>query len=161
MVATSVFSLLLIGLSGLMLDMHRRRWRKAELDATLSPSERRYALSQYRRRTQASGIIGVLGVAIAIGPLVPHRPWPLALYLAALVGPCLAIVLLAALDAWATRQHFARLHSQHLAAQAKLAMEMRGDATCRTDNPVRTQNTQSGIDDGRTDSWSVLLGHDR
>jgi hypothetical protein len=128
MVATSVFSLLLIGLSGVMLDLHRRKWRKAEHDMSLSASERRYALSQFRRRTQASGIIGVLGVAIAIGPLIPHRPWPLALYLAALVGPCLAIVLLAAIDAWATRQYFARLHSQHLATQAKLAMDLRSES---------------------------------
>ena len=128
MVATSIFSLLLIGLSGFMLDMHRHKWRRAEQDATLTPSERRYALSQYRRRSQASGIIGVLGVAIMIGPLVPHRPWPLVFYLAALVGPCIAIVLLAAMDAWATRQHFARLHGQQLAAQAKLAMELRTES---------------------------------
>jgi hypothetical protein len=128
MVVTSIFSLLLIGLSGLMLDRHRQKWRQAEQDATLTPSERRYALSQYRRRTQASGIIGALGFAIMIGPFVPHRPWPFVIYLASLAGSCLAIVVLAALDAWATRQHFARLHSQHLAAQAKLAMELRRES---------------------------------
>ena len=127
MVATSIFSLLLIGLSGFMLDMHRHKWRQAEQDSTLTSSERRYALSQYRRRMQASGIIGALGLAIMIGPLVPHRPLPFAVYLASLAGACLAIVLLATMDAWATRQHFARLHSEHVAAQAKLAMELKGE----------------------------------
>jgi hypothetical protein len=128
MVATSIFALLLIGLSGYMLDMHRRVWRSADSDSSLPASERRYALSQYHRRMQASGIIGVLGAAIGIGPIVPHRPWPFALYLAALAAPCFAIIVLAALDAWATRQHFARLRSQHLAAQIKLARELSGEA---------------------------------
>jgi hypothetical protein len=146
MVATAIFSLLLIGLSGFMLDMHRHKWRQAEQDATLTLSERRYALSQYRRRTQASGIIGVLGVAIMIGPLVPHRPWPLVLYLASLVGPCVAIVLLAAIDAWATRQHFARLQSQHLATQAKAAMELRGESN----NVVRGSQDPAPATDRRS-----------
>ena len=61
MIATYIVSLLLIGLSGVLLDMHRRSWRAAEQDASLSASDRRFARSQYRRRTQASGIIGVLG----------------------------------------------------------------------------------------------------
>jgi hypothetical protein len=77
MIATWIFSLLLIGLSGWMLDWHRRSWQKAAADKSISESERRYALSQFRRRVQASSIIGVLGVAIAIGPVVPRRPWPL------------------------------------------------------------------------------------
>jgi hypothetical protein len=137
MIATCIFSLVLIGLSGVMLDMHRRSWRQAEQDGTLSASERRYALSQYRRRTQASGIIGILGAAIAVGPLVPARPWPYAIYLASIAGSCLAIVILAAIDAWATRQHVARLRLQVLAAQAKMATEMRRDSSQGTDNPVR------------------------
>jgi hypothetical protein len=138
MVATSIFSLLLIGLSGYMLDMHRNKWRRAEQDASLSPGERRYALSQYRRRMQASGIIGALGFAIMISPLVPHRPWPFVIYLGSLGGSCLAIVLLAAIDAWATRQHFARLHNQHLATQAKLVMELRNETAKTPRTPSKT-----------------------
>ena len=70
---------------------------------------------------QASGIIGVLGAAIGIGPLVPHEPWPMAIYLASLTGACGCIMVLAALDAWATRQYFARLRNEQLTAQIKLA----------------------------------------
>jgi hypothetical protein len=119
-----VISLLLIGLSGAMLDMHRRSWRAAQQDRALSERDVRFARSQYRRRNQASGIICVLGAAIGVGPLVPAKPWPMALYVASLAGACLGIVLLAALDAWATRQNFARLRNEQLAAQIKLAREL-------------------------------------
>ena len=118
-------SLLLIGLSGVMLDMHRRNWRAAQQDPALSERDLRFARAQYRRRNQASGIIGALGAAIGIGPLVPAEPWPMVLYVASLAGACLCIVLLAGLDAWATRQNFARLRSEQLAAQIKLTRELK------------------------------------
>lgn len=124
MILTSIISLILIGLSGVLLDSHRRAWRAAQQDATKSERERRFALAQYRRRMQASGIIGVLGAAIGIGPLVPREPWPLVVYLASLSGACGCIMLLAALDAWATRQYYARLRNEQLTAQIKLAREL-------------------------------------
>jgi hypothetical protein len=124
MVLTSIISLILIGLSGVLLDSHRRAWRAAQQDTTKGERERRFALSQYRRRMQASGIIGVLGAAIGLGPLVPHRPWPMVLYLASLSGACGCIMVLAALDAWATRQYYARLRNEQLTAQIKLAREL-------------------------------------
>ena len=127
MILTSIISLILIGLSGVLLDSHRRAWRAAQQDATKSERERRFALAQYRRRMQASGIIGVLGAAIGIGPLVPREPrepWPLVIYLASLIGACGCIMVLAALDAWATRQYYARLRNEQLTAQVKLAREL-------------------------------------
>ena len=138
MIATSIFSLFLIALSGWMLDWHRRSWQKAAADTSLSESERRYALAQYRRRMQASSIIGVLGAAIAIGPIVPRRPWPMMIYLMSVAGACLAITLLAAIDAWATRQHLARLRNQNLAAQVQLVRELRSDAVRREKVADRT-----------------------
>jgi hypothetical protein len=133
MIVTYVVSLSLLGLSGVMLDLHRRRWHGAEQDSKLPPNERRYALSQYRRRMQASGIIGALGVAIGCWPLVPREPLSITLYLLSIAGACLAITLLAALDAWATRQHFARVQSQHVAASVKLARDLRRDAGAAED----------------------------
>jgi hypothetical protein len=124
MIVIYVTSLLLIGLSGAMLDSHRRSWQAAQVDTKLSERDRRFARSQYRRRTQASSIIGVLGAAIAIWPLIPREPWILLLYLASMAGACLAIVLLAAVDVVATRQNYARLRSEQLAAQVKLAREL-------------------------------------
>jgi hypothetical protein len=136
MIATWVVSLLLLSLSGWMLDWHRRSWRKAEADPTISDSERRYALSQFRRRMQASSIIGALGVAIAIGPVVPRRPWPMMIYLFSLAGACFAITVLAAIDAWATRQYFARLRSQNMAAQFQVARELRSHRSGRENPPL-------------------------
>jgi hypothetical protein len=124
MILTSIISLILIGLSGVLLDSHRRAWRAVQQDTTKSERERRFALAQYRRRMQASGIIGVLGAAIGVGPLVPREPWPLVIYLASLSGACGCILVLAALDAWATRQYYARLRNEQLTAQIKLAREL-------------------------------------
>ena len=127
MIGTYIVSLLLIGLSGLLLDGHRRSWRAAQQDASLTPGDLRFARSQYRRRSQASGIIGALGAAIGVYPLVPRQPLPITLYLTAVSTTCLAILLLAALDAWATRQNFIRMRSEQLAAQVKFARELAGD----------------------------------
>ena len=123
MFGTYVLSLMLLGLSGFMLDMHRRSLRSAQQDPQLATNEHRYALSQYRRRMQASGIIGALGIAIGCWPIVPREPFAYTLYLLSIAGACFAIVFLAAIDAWATRQHFARIRSENVTAQVKLARE--------------------------------------
>jgi hypothetical protein len=140
MLMVYAISLLLIGLSGVMLDMHRRSWRAAQEDQTLSERDLRFAQAQHRRRNQASGMIGVLGAAIGVWPIVPAQPWPMVLYVICLAGACLCIMLLAGLDAWATQQNLARLRSEHLAAQIKLARELARDPKSRTDNLVRQQS---------------------
>lgn len=128
MLGTFIVSLLLMGLSGILLDLHRRSWRAAQQDGSLTQGDLRFARSQYRRRFQASGIIGVLGAAIGVGPLVPHEPLPITLYLAAISAACLAIMVIAALDAWATRQNLARMQSEQLAAQIRMARELARDS---------------------------------
>jgi hypothetical protein len=127
MIGICVIALTLMGLSGLLLDMHRRSWRAAQRDAALSERDRRFAQAQYRRRNQASAMIGVLGAAIAVKPLVPSEPWPLLFYVASLLGACACMMLLAALDVWATRQNYARLRAEQLAAQIKMAREIARD----------------------------------
>ena len=144
MIATGILALLLIGLSGVLLDMHRRSWRRAEQNAAISMAERRFARSQYRRRLQASGTIGVLGATIAVWPLVPLEPWPFTLYLAWVAAACLAITVLAAIDAWATRQHFAKLHCEHLTSQVKLARELRREADGTRDKADMHDHGQTG-----------------
>jgi len=125
MFMTFAISLALLGLSGVLIDSHRRSWRSARDNDDLSDRDRRYAQSQYRRRMQASGIIGLLGVGIGVYPLVPREPGPMAFYLAALVSACACIMLLALLDAWATRQHYRRMLGERLATEIKLASELR------------------------------------
>jgi hypothetical protein len=127
MIATYVASLLLIGLSGVLLDLHRRSWRAARQIESTSPADLRFARSQHRRRTQASGTIGVLGAVLGVYPLVPRAPLPFTLYLLAISLACMAIMLLAALDAWATRQNFLRMRSEQLTREIKLARELGGE----------------------------------
>jgi hypothetical protein len=129
MTGTCIVSLLLIGLSGLLLDLHRRRWRAVQQIESISPGDLRFARSQFRRRTQASGTIGVLGAVLGVYPLVPRAPLPFTMYLVAITLACVAIMMLAALDAWATRQNFMRLRSEQLATQIKLARELSREQT--------------------------------
>jgi hypothetical protein len=119
-----VISLVLMGLSGVLLDSHRRSWRSAQQDAELSDRDRRFALGQYRRRMQASSIIGGLGAAIGMSPIIPRTPLWIAVYLASLVGACACILILALLDLVASQQNFRRLRSEQLTAEAKLAREL-------------------------------------
>lgn len=124
MFTTYAISLTLIGLSGILLDSHRRTWHQAQQRTELSERERRFLRSQYRRRMQASSIIGALGATIGMRSLVPREPWSMLVYLLALAGACGCIMLLAALDAWSTRQYFAQLRSEELTAQMKLARDL-------------------------------------
>jgi hypothetical protein len=134
MYAAFLISLILLSLSGVLLDMHRSSWRSAKQNNSLSDSDLRFARAQYRRRTQASGIIGAIGVAIALWPLVPPEPWPYLLYTGSLAGACACIMLLAAIDVWATRQNYARLRSEQLTAQVKLVQELRRNSRDVNDN---------------------------
>jgi hypothetical protein len=129
MISTSIVSLFLLGLSGVLLDLHRRSWRSVQQMESISPADLRFARSQYRRRIQASATIGVLGAVLGVYPLVPHAPLPITLYLIAITLACLAIMLLAALDVWATRQNFMRMRSEQLATQVKLARDLGREQT--------------------------------
>jgi len=130
MISVYVISLGLLGLSGWLLDSHRRSWRAAR-DSTLGEREMRFARAQYRRRMQASSVIGVMGVTIGVGPLVLgwRQPGPLALYVAFLLATCSWIMLLAFLDIWATRAYYRRLRSDQLMSQLRLVTEFKSDHT--------------------------------
>jgi VIT1/CCC1 family predicted Fe2+/Mn2+ transporter len=129
MIATCIVSLFLIGLSGVLLDLHRRSWRVIQRMDSISAADLHFARAQYRRRIQASGTIGLLGAVLGVYPLVPRAPLPITLYLVAITLACMAIMLLAALDAWATRQNFLRLRSEQLATQVKLARDLSREQT--------------------------------
>jgi hypothetical protein len=126
MLAVVVISLTLLGLSGLLIDSHRRTWREARDSTTLPDADKRFARAMYRRRMQASGAIGIMGAAIGIWPIVDQqaRPWSLLLYTAILLVACSWIMLLAMFDFWATRRHYQRVRMEQLAKQVQLAVEM-------------------------------------
>lgn len=116
-------SLVLLVLAAVLIDSHRRSWHAAQRNAALSDHDRRFARSQYRRRTQASGIIAAMGVGIGLWPVVPRTPAAMTLYVAALIIACACIMLLAVLDVWATSQHLRRLHDDELANEIKRAIK--------------------------------------
>jgi len=126
MIAVVIISLALLGIAGLLIDSHSRTWRDARDSATLPDRDKNFARSMYRRRMQASSMIGVMGAAIGIWPIVEAegRPWALALYTAILLAACAWILLLAILDVWATRRHYQRVRMEQLAKQLQLTVEM-------------------------------------
>lgn len=79
-----------------------------------------------QRRLQASGMIGLVGLAMLCGQFVP-RDWPrtIAMLWSGIMLVVLWVMLLAMADALATHQHFARIRRENLAEQAKLQAELR------------------------------------
>lgn len=124
MLGVIFISLSLLSISGLLIDSHRRAWQLARESSTLPERDKRFAGAMYRRRMLASSTIGLVGAAIAVGPLVPRSPLPMAAYLAALLAACAWIMLLAMIDVLATRQHYRRLRSENRARQLQLTLEM-------------------------------------
>lgn len=103
--AIAGFALLLV--AGLMLDAHRRKWQRIQLEL---PEERdrhqqriwRVARAEYRRRMQASGTIAALGLILGVRIFVPEQPIAIAVYLFALLVGCLWVMTLGVVDAWAS-----------------------------------------------------------
>jgi hypothetical protein len=124
MIGAFVISLALLGMSGLLIDSHRRTWRDARESTTLADRDKRFAQSMFRRRMLASGMIGGIGAAIGVGPIVPREPLAMAAYLAMLLAACTWILLLAMLDIWATRRHYQQVRMEQLSKQLQLTVEM-------------------------------------
>jgi hypothetical protein len=120
----------LLGLSGLLIDSHRRTWHQARDSAELSDRDRRFAQSMFRRRMLASGMIGGIGAAIGVGPIVPREPLAMACYLATLLAACSWIMLLAMLDLWATRRHYRQVRMELRSKELQMTADMAsmGDA---------------------------------
>lgn len=103
-----LFALALVTVAVALVVWHVRSWRlmRAELPRG---EERDYRWRQFRRRMQASSLVGVLGLAVYLGYLIPHDALPrffLAFWL--MVICCvLWLALLASLDFLATRSFYA------------------------------------------------------
>jgi putative copper export protein len=118
------FGALLILLAGTLIVSHWRSWRRVRDDAALSEVERRFAWRQCRRRTQASAMIGIVGLAMSIYQLVPPDEVLVTVYLGGLLVVVLWIMLLAIGDVIETKSHFGRIRREQRSAQARLAAEL-------------------------------------
>jgi len=126
MLAVAIISLTMLGLSGLLIDSHRRTWREARDSASLSQADKQFARAMYGRRMQASGLVGLMGAAIGVWPLIDNQARPIALlvYTAILLSACAWSMALAVLDIWATRRHYHRKRIETLKKQMQLTVEM-------------------------------------
>jgi hypothetical protein len=122
MVATSLLSLLLLALAGVLLDSHRREWAAArgrQQDSEKGVGDYRFARRRVVRRSTATMAIAVVGVVIGLWPVTPREPLWVAAYLAALMTLCVMIFLLGVGDAWASGHHYRAEGRQRMAEQAR------------------------------------------
>lgn len=124
MIATSILSLFLLGVCGLLIDSHRRGRARLLAEDPSDDRVRRFANSQYRRRMMSSVVIGLIGVGLALRPLVELRPLPMTIYVLLLVLAVGWTLMLALIDTLASAAYYRRLHRRHVAADVKLAREL-------------------------------------
>jgi Na+/H+ antiporter NhaD/arsenite permease-like protein len=117
----SVF--LLICTAGLM-TLHVRTWRKAQRQE-LEADGLDYRRRQFRRRVQTSALLGLLAVAIFVGPFITGPPVVVFAFWGVVLLVVCWVALLAVVDVIATKIHFDRLREKYLVEQAKLQAELR------------------------------------
>lgn len=115
MLPTILLGVALLVFSAVLVWTHLRAWRTAEA-ADLSPRDRQFAWRQFRRRAQTSAMIGIAAIAIMVAPLITSRASALVsvFYLAGLLLLVLWVILLALVDAIATRRHYGTLQRGEL-----------------------------------------------
>ena len=122
-VTFTLVSLALAAVSALLMVWNWRSWKVA-CDAGLDEDELNFAWRQFRRRVQASAMIGLVAVAIFIGQFVESL-LVRAFFWAGVVLLLFWILLLALADVLATQQHFGRIRRRDLADQVKLQVQIR------------------------------------
>ncbi len=130
-----LFPLALLGLSATLLALHIRKWHALGTDLANKDQQSFHRL-QLRRRIQASAMIGLLGVAIAVGMAIPWQRWPLmtsrgsqlplafAGYWLLVILVTFWIVALALADLTHSRSHIRQLTRQHQIKRAELEAQL-------------------------------------
>lgn len=122
MLATSLLSLILFALAGVLLDAHRRDRRRADHDPTDAVTHR-FARSRFSRRCFASGLIAVVAAFVAVWPITPREPLWIASYTAGLLTLALLIFLLGVTDAWASGRFYQAESRRRLTDHAEALKE--------------------------------------
>jgi hypothetical protein len=120
--STLIFAALLVILSLGLLASHWSAWQKAD-HGGLSSRELLFRRRQFRRRTLASGAIGIVGLLLASGLWMESRLGQLILALLLMIV-LLFVILLALLDMLATRVYFGGESAIHSAQVALLKREL-------------------------------------
>jgi hypothetical protein len=88
------------------LAFHWAAWRKAD-HGGLSEREQQFTRRQFRRRTQASGMLGAIGLLMLTTQWVEEWSMSFVLWLAILCA-VLWVILMALIDWWSSRTYFGR-----------------------------------------------------
>ncbi|MDA1055568.1 MAG: hypothetical protein O3C40_34670 [Planctomycetota bacterium] len=117
-----VFAAFLLGASGLLLWIHWRAWRAAQaegLDGSASDFRRR----QFRRRMQASAMIGIVGVAVVVS-LAITDPMMTAILWLVVLSLVIWMLLLAFADMVSSYFYYSQVRAQHTAEHASLQAQL-------------------------------------
>jgi hypothetical protein len=139
MISSFLFAGFLVGLAGLMMVLHWRKWRWLRT-LTLADKERDFFFRQFRRRMQSSAMIGTVGIAIAVGVWIVD-PWLSALFWGLVFLAVLWTLLLALADMFSNRAFFQRMQDEQLAEGLALKKELK-DELQRLDRHRRNGDDQ-------------------
>lgn len=106
---------------------HVRVWRSMR-QGPLDQAEFDYRRRQFRRRIQASAMLGLLGLAVLGGGLMMAwrlNPLALTLYWIAVILVLGWLALLAVADMVATKHYYSRVRDRYAVEQAQLNVELR------------------------------------
>ncbi|QDU29851.1 hypothetical protein ETAA8_49670 [Anatilimnocola aggregata] len=120
--ASVALSVVLVIAALALVVSHLRAWRSAD-HGGLGEREREFHARRFRRRVQASVMVGVIGLLL-LGDLWLRTGWPALLYWSGVLLLLLWLLLLAASDWLASRVHFhqqlSRLQGERALLQADL-----------------------------------------
>ena len=119
----TLFGLFLVVISAALLWWHTNNWRVAK-SRIEKDSDRLHAWRQFRRRVQASSMLGVVGVAVVLGQYIPISPMAL-IYWFIVVLVVLWIILLALADLVSTHLYLEEIRRDTIVEQTLLREEMR------------------------------------
>jgi hypothetical protein len=126
-ISCAVFSALIVLAAAGLLVWHVRAWH-AVRRRRADPAEFDFRRRQFRRRIQASAMLGLLGFAVFFGGLMMVyrlRPLAITLYWLAVIVVLAWLALLALADVLATKHYFGRIQDHYAVEQAKLRAELR------------------------------------
>lgn len=118
-IPSALAAIVLVAGSVALIRSHLRTWRQRQSDPEIDPGDLLHYSGQFRRRMQASSLLGVIGLMIGAGDML--IPWPrfprfFALYWGAILLLTGYLILLAMADALATAAHtraaLARIRAQ-------------------------------------------------
>jgi hypothetical protein len=110
---TSLFALLLFAGSVLLVRWHWVAWQTAAAEQ-LDEKNRKFLHDQYRRRVQASGMIGVIGIAMFVGQFLSRWPVVNVFHWAGVLLLAFWVILLAGADLLVTRNYLGRVRRDQL-----------------------------------------------